>query len=265
MTGRVLGVVAVVWAFLPTATAAQQTRSLAERAGEVENGALRFSFATRPDVLICDGGIRMGKGHQVRWNGQDGRGWDTNCRPGPAEVEARVRDGRIRDLEVLRRAGDGTPDARNLGTVAPDQAVAWLLSVIRDGTASASKDAVFPMILADVDRVWEPLLAVARDDAVGSSARKNALFWLGQEAAEVATEGLAEVARDEQEEQDVREAAVFALSQRPDEEGVPVLMELARTARQGETRRTALFWLAQSDAPGVVDFFAEILQGRGGG
>ncbi|HKJ01552.1 MAG TPA: HEAT repeat domain-containing protein, partial [Longimicrobiales bacterium] len=93
----------------------------------------------------------------------------------------------------------------------------------------------------------------------------SALFWVGQEAAEAATDGLAEVALGDDEAQDVRDAAVFALSQRPSDEGVPVLMELARTAQETRTRRTAFFWLAQSDDPRVVPFFEEILLGRPGG
>ncbi len=121
------------------------------------------------------------------------------------------------------------------------------------------------MVLADVPDVWRELMGLARDASVASEARKNALFWLGQEAAEAATEGLADVALDEDEDQDVRDAAVFAISQRPRDEGVSVLMEVARTAHEGRTRRTAMFWLAQSDDARVLPFFERILLGREGG
>jgi hypothetical protein len=39
-------------------------------------------------------------------------------------------------------------------------------------------------------------------------------------------------------------------------------MVLARTAREAETRRAAMFWLAQSDDERVVAFFEEVLLGR---
>ena len=60
-------------------------------------------------------------------------------------------------------------------------------------------------------------------------------------------------------------AAVFALSQRPDDEAVPILMDVARTAADAETRRTAMFWLAQSEDDRVLSFFESILTGRRGG
>ena len=93
--------------------------------------------------------------------------------------------------------------------------------------------------------------------------RASALFWLGQEAADAATVGIASVAADEREDQKVRDAAVFALSQRPGDQGVPALIELARTAREAETRRSAMFWLAQSGDDRVLPFFEEILLGPG--
>jgi HEAT repeat protein len=117
-------------------------------------------------------------------------------------------------------------------------------------------------MLADVSDVWLDLLGIARDRDVPSDVRRSALFWLGQEAAAAATVGLSEVATDRDEEQDIRNAAIFALSQRPADEGAPMLMEIARTAEEAETRRQAMFWLAQSEAPGILDFFEEILLGQ---
>jgi hypothetical protein len=39
-------------------------------------------------------------------------------------------------------------------------------------------------------------------------------------------------------------------------------MDLARTGDQADTRRTAMFWLAQSQDERVIEFFEEILLGR---
>jgi len=229
------------------------------------DGTVRLAVPTREGVEICDQGIRMGE-HRIWWRSHGRYEMDSNCHPGPLEIELDVRDGFVRRLETLRATGDRTAGARDLGEVDPAEAVRYLSSLVR-GSASerAARDAVFPMVLADVPDVWRELMALARERDVPSGARKNAIFWLGQEAASAATQGLADVAGDEDEEQEVRDAAVFALSQRPHEEGVPALMELARNAREAKTRKSAMFWLAQSDDPRVLAFFEEILLGRGGG
>jgi HEAT repeats len=245
---------------LPASLAGQ----LREQVAETGEGTVRFSYATRPEVEICEEGIRIGE-HRIWWRSN---GWDsgpTSCRTGSAEVELQLRRGEVRRLEILRTKAERTPGATDLGSVPPGTAARYLLSLVREGASMrAAKAAVLPAMLADVEGLWRELADLARDRALASELRKNTLFWLGQEAAEAATEGIAALARDEEEDQDVRDAAIFALSQRPDREGTPVLMELARTAREAETRRTAMFWLAQSDGEDVIAFFEAILLARGG-
>lgn len=253
---------ALAVAGIPAAVGAQ---GLGGRVEGVGTGTARFAFGARPGVEICEQGIRMGE-HRMQWRSYGRADEPRNCRVGPVEVEVKVRDGRVVDVDVPALERDRAGDAVDVGQVPPAEAVRWLEGVVRGaGDQRAARHAVFPMVLADVPEVWRTLLALARDADVNDGARKNALFWLGQEAADAATAGLAEVARDEDEEQDVRDAAVFALSQRPSDEGIPVLMDVARTAKQAKTRRTAMFWLAQSNDPRVVPFFEKILVGRGGG
>lgn len=242
-----------------------QGRAAAQLAGEVsrtEEGTVRFAYDTRPDVEICDQGVRIGDS-RMWWRS---RGWDddaTSCRFGFAEVELQVRDGLVRDVELVRRLADRTDGARDLGRVRAAEAADYLLSLAREGASGrASREAILPAMLADVTGLWRTLADLARDPEVERETRKSALFWLGQEAAEAATEGLAVVALDEDEEQEIRDAAIFALSQRPEAEGLPVLMELARTGDEPDTRRTAMFWLAQSQDPRVIEFFEAILLGR---
>ena len=52
---------------------------------------------------------------------------------------------------------------------------------------------------------------------------------------------------------------MFALSQRPPEEGVPALIRIARTNQHPELRKTALFWLGQSEDPRAISLFEELL------
>jgi HEAT repeat protein len=53
---------------------------------------------------------------------------------------------------------------------------------------------------------------------------------------------------------------VFALSQRSGNEGVPALLRIARTNPDPELRKTALFWLGQSEDPRALALFEEILR-----
>jgi hypothetical protein len=261
MSARVLW--AVLVAAVVPATAAGQ--DLARRVSAVEDGTVRLSYATREGVEICAQGIRMGE-HHVWWRSGDWEDEGVDCRVGSAEVELRVRDGLVRDIEILRRVRDRTTGATDLGTVPAEESARYFLALARgDGATRGDEDFILPAYLADVEEVWRDLLAVAKDREVRRGVRSSALFWVGQEAADAATEGLAEVAFDEDEEQDVRDAAIFALSQRPNDEAVPLLMDLARTAEQAKTRKTAMFWLAQSKDDRVLAFFEEILLGRGGG
>jgi len=236
--------------------------SLGSRVAAVENGMVRFSYATRPEVEICDQGIRMGDRH-MSWRSRGHDDEPRNCRVGLAEVEVEVRGGLVRDIEVVRSVDERSSGVVDMGEIGAREASSYLLSLAYTGaTTDGAEEAVFPAMLADVDDVWRELLDIARDRAVHESVRKNALFWLGQEAAAAAGEGLVEVALDSDEEQEVRDSAIFSLSQRPAHESVPVLMEVARSGEQVETRRTAMFWLAQSDDERVVAFFEELLLGR---
>ncbi len=236
---------------------------VASRVATIDQGTVRLEYETREDVEICDQGIRMGD-HHMWWRNRDGDETASNCRFGSAEIELEVRRGRVTDVDIIRSVRDRDPDAVDLGSITGREAADYLLGLAYEGaTSDGAEEAIFPAMLADAGEVWRDLTPIAQARDVAQDVRKQSLFWLGQEAAEAATEGLADVALDEKEDQDIRESAIFALSQRPREEGVPVLMELARTGGEAETRRTAMFWLAQSEDERVVDFFQEILLGRG--
>lgn len=251
------------WAVALLALAAPHVAAgqVAERVARLDDGTVRFLYDVRDDVEICDQGIRIG-GRQMMWWS---RGWDdeaTNCRFGFAEVELQIRSGVVRDVEIVRALGDRTDGADDIGRISAEEASRYLLTLARGGaTDRAAKEAILPAVLADVEEIWRDLVDLGTDRGLPDTVRKSALFWLGQEAAEAATGGLAGVALDEDEDQEIRNAAIFALSQRPTDEGLPILMELARTGGEAATRRTAIFWLAQSGDERVVPFFEEILLG----
>jgi HEAT repeat protein len=88
----------------------------------------------------------------------------------------------------------------------------------------------------------------------------TAVFWLGQAAETAAGKALDSIARDQRGDLEVRKHAVFALSQRSASEAVPALIRIARSNPEPELRKTALFWLGQSEDPRAVDLFEEILR-----
>ena len=198
-----------------------------------------------------------------RWDDRDSA---DACVQDRADVVLEVRRGVVQDVAIVppgvepRRGFDGP--VTSLGAVDAARAADFLLSLAYDGASSdAAEDAILPAMLTDSGDRWEELLDIARSEGLHRGVRKSAFFWVGQAAANVVAEELSHVAMDSDEDQEIRNAAVFALSQRDEAESVPVLMELAQDADEAETRRTAMFWLAQSDDPRVVAFFQDILVG----
>lgn len=241
--------------------AGEGSNRIGTRVGAAGDGTVRLSYEVKPGVEICDRGIRMGDRHMTWRSGDFDR---ARCITDVVEVDVSVRDGVVRDVDVVRPLDERPDDlVEDLGEMPPREAVDFLMGLAYAGaTAKGAEEAVFPATLADVDDVWRDLIGVARDRAVHERVRKNALFWLGQEAADAATDGLSEVALAEDEDQEVRDAAIFALSQRPDNQAIGALIEVARSAEQAESRRTAMFWLAQSEDERVVSFFEQVLLGR---
>jgi hypothetical protein len=264
----VWGAGSATWAAVVVATlgvaASLEGQDLTERVGRAPAGPVAFELEVRDDVEVCDAGLRVGDS-RFQWRGR----WsdrDDACGPGPARVVVeRNRDGRITDLDVTRAGADRGRGGSELGPVGPAEAESFLLGLAR---TDARDDAVGAgMMLATIARDVDPapeLLELARDRDLRTEARRSALFWVSQVAAARIGPHLAGIAADEAEDQEVRDAAVFSLSQLSTDESVPALMELARSAPHAQTRRTALFWLAQADDPRVPEFFAEIILGRGG-
>ena len=237
---------------LPAVAGAQTLRQRVAALGE---GTLRLSFAARPGV--CGNG-----GHSITIVDDDGRGeWESDCVPGPVRVSLQVRGGRVQDAHTYvggrwRANGAGATD---LGTVPARQAAADLLALAEQSRTDADQ-LITAATLADSTVIWPTLLRMARRTDLPLETRRQAVFWLGQAAGEAATRGLDSLAGDKDGEIEVRKQAVFALSQRPADEGVPALIRIARSSPYPELRKTALFWLGQSEDPRALTLFEEMLQ-----
>jgi HEAT repeat protein len=226
-------------------------QSIADRVSGVRDGQVRMSFTAREGVC--------GNGRNITTH-RDSDDWESWCEPGPVRVAIDIRGREIVDIDTYVggrwRARDNVTD---LGMVAAPDAAAYLISVARSERGKASKDAMFPAMLADSAVVWPELLEIAKDADRPRETRKSAVFWLGQAASDAATAGLGEIVYDESEDGEVRESAIFALSQLDDDAGVPILIEIVRQHPDPNLKRKAIFWLGQSDDPRVVALFEELL------
>ncbi len=238
------------------APAPLSAQSLADRIRGAGDGPVRLSFAAREGV--CGSGPNS----ITIMDRDESSEWEHDCDRGPVRVSLRMRDGRVADSEtyVGGRWRSATGKVTDLGLVPAREAADVLLGLAVEAKDDDGGEMISAATLADSTVVWPQLLRVARDRRLGEETRRQSVFWLGQAAGEAAARGLDSLV-DEGDEGDieVRKHAVFALSQRPAEEGVPVLIRIARTNRHPELRKTALFWLGQSEDPRAISLFEEIL------
>lgn len=230
-------------------------QTLASRVAGIGDGRLRLTFAARHGV--CGNG---GRNITIVSDDED-QEVESDCTPGPVRVSLRVHGGRVAEAHTYVggrwRAPSGP--ATDLGTVSAPEAAAGLLALAERADADA-EDLITAATLADSAVVWPTLLRMARRTDLSLETRRHAVFWLSQAAGAAATRGLDSLTNDERGNLEVRKQAVFALSQRPPDEGVPALIRVARTSPSGELRKTALFWLGQSEDPRALAVFEEILK-----
>jgi len=232
---------------LPAALGAQ---SLENRVLQLADGTVHLSFAARPGV--CGSGTNVNIGHEAN-------DWEYQCAPQSVRVALEIQGQRVRKVRTYVggrwRLGAAATD---IGSVRPGEAARFFLALAERGSDLVG-DPVLPAALADSVTIWPSLLKLARMSRLPEERRRTATFWLGQDAAAEAGKALDSIAGDPSGDREVRRQAVFALSQRHGE-GVPALIRIARSNPDPELRKTALFWLGQSDDPRALDLFEEILR-----
>ncbi len=242
-----------------SAAAPAAAQDLAARVGRVPDGVVRLAFAARPDVCPAGDGWRSGPRRR-----ENADGWrPQDCDRSAVLVSLTREKGRV--VRVRTHIGGSwsstTGATTDLGTVSAPTAAAYLLTIAAEG-GRASEDAIGAAVLADSTELWPQLLKLAKRTDLDQRARRSAIFWLGQQAGDAVTRGLIDVAEAGESDREVANAAVFALSQQPKAEGVPALIKVARTHKDPQVRRTALFWLGQSQDPAALAFFEELLTAR---
>lgn len=248
-------------------------QSVARRIAAAPEGEVRFSFASRPDICGNGNGYSTRGRKHGRFNVSSSRRdeavvydaveYDDDCAypDGPVRVVLQRNGGQVTKVRtwIGGRWREAKPAGTDLGTVSAPDAARALLAIAGDPSNSGADDAVFPATVADSVVVWSELLKLARDQRLSSQTRKNAVFWLSQAAGDSATVGLTELAESDKDASEIRTQAVFALSQRPREEGIPALVRVARTNKDPEVRRSAIFWLGQSDDPRALGLIEDLI------
>jgi len=241
---------------LPTLVAAGP---LADAIGQDEAN-LYFSFQTREGV--------WGDGHSLNIDLEDGRhfrhydGRDrSQLTEGPGRVWIRVRDGRVRDVDLEvggpePRMRSGTTD---LGTIDPAEVREVMLSIAESATGGDVEGTIVCAIVTEGFDEWKRLIGIARDRDRPDDLRESAIFWLGQEASAITTAGLEQIVADDDEELELREHAIFSLSQQGLDQCFAALRKVALESRHPQLREQAFFWLAQHDDPRVIDLLEEVL------
>ena len=139
------------------------------------------------------------------------------------------------------------------------------MTIAARGTSGASKNAIFPAVLADSATIWPALFPIARDtDTRSKATRQDALFWLSRFASGAVAgrpnDPFADDDEDRSEDDELKTHAVFVLSQLPRSEGIPQLLEIARSNPSWRVRSQAFFWLGQSGDPRAIDLFESVLR-----
>ena len=262
---RSLGILIIVAAALtggvPQTAPAQ---SIAQRVASAPDGKVRMTFAARPDICGHGTFITRGRNNQMSWNDDkwnDDVEYSEYCDESPVRIVLQVSGRRVAKIRTYVggrwRAPSGT--VTDLGTVPVRAAADYLMALAESDRGKPSEEAIFPLTLADSVVVWPGLVRIARNASLSGSTRKQAVFWLSQIAGEEVTSNLANIVGEDDVDREVRKQAVFALSQRRGE-AVPALIQIARKNRDPEVRKTAMFWLGQTNDPRAIALFEEILK-----
>jgi HEAT repeat protein len=247
----------VLGASLAPARAAAQ--SLAARVEGAPAGHVQFRFAARPGV--CGNGrtyIQTSPGNiHGSWSTETMR--TESCEAGPVRVLVDRADRRVIAVQAFVGPAPETPGVTDLGTVPAQQAVDYLLGLAASADGRVGRDAIFPAMLADSAATLEPLVAIARNQALPRETRMRALSYAGRgdvtpTVPQRAIDALLAIARDETDNLEVRRQAVRALGTLPHGAGIPRLVELAGQQGSVWLAREGMSALASSGDPRARDF-----------
>ena len=265
---RILGASTVLAAL--SLGSALDAQSLARRIASAPEGRVQFSFPARPGV--CGNGrsyIQTGpNSFSGSWASDDARRMDP-CVAGPVRVVLDRADRSVISIQTYVGPPNVEQGTTDLGSVQPEDAVEYLLSLAREAEGRVSREAIMPAMLADDVNPSAELLAIGRDQSRPRETRRAALTWLGQTAGAQGaiptrvTDALLQIARDETDNMEVRRSALGVLSRLDHGAGIPPLIDLARANLSGDRTwlsKESLNALAHSGDPRARDFLRAVVQ-----
>jgi hypothetical protein len=251
----------VIAAATIAAAPAARAQSLANRVNAAPDGRVEFSFAARAGV--CGNGrtfYSSGPGEYtgvVYATGPVGDGMRAEpCIPGPVRVLIDRADRLPLSVQTFVGPADTTlRGVTDLGTVAPQDAVDYLLSLARTVEGRAGRDAIGPAMLADNVNTASALVAIARNTALARETRRRALDYMGRSTETMntipasVTDPILSIARDEGDNQSVRQGALSVLARLAHGAGIPPLIQLAQNTETVWLARQATQTLANPGDP----------------
>lgn len=247
-------------------------QALARRVSNAPDGRVQFSFAARQGV--CGNGrsyIQTGPNNVTGsfiGSFNDAVRMDP-CVPGPVRVVLDRADRTVLSVQTYVGPPANDPGTSDLGTVRPQEAADYLLSLAAQADGRAGRDAIMPAMLADGVNTTSRLLEIGRDDTRPRETRRAALSWLGRSTESEATipssvtNALLQIARDESDNMEVRRHALSVLGRLDHGAGIPPLMELARANMSGDRTwlsKEAMSALARSGDPRARDFLRTVVR-----
>jgi HEAT repeat protein len=127
----------------------------------------------------------------------------------------------------------------------------------RTNDPELKKSVIFHIAQSGTEEDVRWLKETVADKTADEEIRKNALFWLAQNQHTTMAE--LEQLYTQTDSREIKEAIIFAYSQRHSTEAADRLMTVARQDPDQKLRKSALFWLAQSEDPRVTQFLVDIV------
>jgi len=156
------------------------------------------------------------------------------------------------DLELRNRA------IFWIGDEGEEQALPFLTRLYEQLTNEELKRQVlFAVSETDADGAAEWLLSRAEDEGASVELRKQALFWAAESGVSATALG-SMYARFEDPE--LRGQLIWLIADQGGEGSLESLLDIARNDPDPEMRRTAVFWIGDSDDPRAAEFLLELLE-----
>jgi hypothetical protein len=237
-------------------------QNLAARVDGAPPGHVQFNFAARPGV--CGNGRTYIQTSPGSFTGSFTTSVNETmrvepCEPGPVRVLLDRADRQVIAVQTYVGPVQPMPGVTDLGAVSAQQAADYLVGLAARSDGRVGRDAIFPATLADSAQTVEPLIAIARNQALPRDTRTRALSHAGRAnpaptiPARVVDAILA-VARDEGDNIEVRRQAVRTLGALPHGTGSPTLVDLSRQTQSAWLAKEGMSALASSGDPRAREF-----------